>query len=82
MQVHRAELSAAEREDFELAIRASGRDPRGFRAELFEASIDELGCTSRRVHVATCHAAAQYDATEEPCWTRRFAQHLAKGAFG
>jgi hypothetical protein len=33
------------------------------------------------VHVATCGAAAQYEASSAS-WTQSFAQHLAKGVFG
>ena len=59
MLVHRADMSAREREDFEQAIRASGRDPLAFKAELFEATLAGVGRTLRRVHVATCNAAAR-----------------------
>ena len=82
MLVHRADISASERQAFEQAIRASGRDPRAFRAELFEATLGELGRTLRRVHVATRGAAAQYEASSGIAWTRSFARHLAKGVFG
>jgi hypothetical protein len=81
MLVHRADITASEREAFEQAIRASGKDPRAFKAELFEATVIELGRTLRRVHVVTCGAAAQYEASSGS-WTRSFAQHLAKGVFG
>jgi len=81
MLVHRADITASERQAFEQAIRASGRDPCAFKAELFEATVIELGRTLRRVHVVTCGAAAQYEASSGS-WTRSFAQHLAKGVFG
>jgi hypothetical protein len=81
MLVHRADITASERHAFEQAIRASGRDPGSFKAELFEATLIELGRTLRRVHVATCGRAAQYEASSG-CWTQSFAQHLAKGVFG
>jgi hypothetical protein len=81
MLVHRADITASERQAFEQAIRASGKDPGAFKAELFEATLIELGRTLRRVHVATCGAAAQYEASSAS-WTQSFAQHLAKGVFG
>jgi hypothetical protein len=82
MLVHRADISAAERQDFEQAIRACGRDPGAFKAELFEATLGELGRTLRRVHVVTGGAAAQYEASPGTTWTRNFARHLAQGVFG
>jgi hypothetical protein len=82
MLVHRAEISASERMDFEKAIRANGKDPQAFRAELFEATLGELGRKLRRVHVATRNAAAQYEASAGSSWTRSFARHLAQGVFG
>jgi hypothetical protein len=82
MLVHRADITASERQDFEQAIRASGKDPRAFKAELFEATLAELGRTLRRVHVATLGAAAQYEASGETAWTQSFARHLARGVFG
>jgi len=82
MLVHRADISASERLAFEKAIRASGKDPLAFKAELFEATLGELGRTMRRVHVATCKAAAQYEASAGSSWTKSFARHLAKGVFG
>lgn len=82
MLVHRADISAAERRDFEQAIRECGRDPGEFRAELFEATLVEANCTLRRVHVVTCRAAAQYEASSGVCWTGKFASHLARGVFG
>jgi hypothetical protein len=81
MLVHRADITASERHEFEQAIRASGKDPRAFKAELFEATPGELG-TLRRVHVATHGAAAQYEASSGAAWTRSFARHLARGIFG
>jgi hypothetical protein len=81
MLVHRADITASERQAFEQAIRASGRDPGSFKAELFEATLIEPGRTLRRVHVATCGRAAQYEASSGS-WTRSFARHLAKGVFG
>lgn len=82
MLVHRADLSVKERLEFEQAIRASGRDPGAFRAELFEATIAGVGRTLRRVHVATRDASAQYEASAGASWTRSFARHLARGVFG
>ncbi len=82
MLVHRADITASEREVFEQAIRASGKDPRAFKAELFEATLGELGRTLRRVHVATRSAAAQYEASAGSAWTQNFARHLARGVFG
>ena len=83
MLVHRADISAVERHHFEEAIRASGRDPRGFTAELFETTLVESGALLRRVHVvASCGAAAQYEATGNTDWMGKFARHLASGIFG
>ncbi|HSV34446.1 MAG TPA: hypothetical protein VLI46_02755 [Ramlibacter sp.] len=82
MLVHRAHISAAEQQAFENAILASGRDPRAFTAELFEASITGVHRRLRRVHVATCGAAAQYEASAGAGWTKNFARHLARGVFG
>jgi hypothetical protein len=84
MLVHRADISALERQDFEKAIRASGKDPHAFRAELFETSLSEAGPMLRRVHVQATGsgAAAQYDASDEVSWTGKFALHLALGVFG
>jgi hypothetical protein len=48
MLVHRADFTESERQAFEQAIRASGRDPGTFKAELFEATLLELGRTLRR----------------------------------
>lgn len=82
MLVHRTDISDTERHDFEQAIRASGRDPGAFKAELFEATLSDLGSTARRVHVVTCTAAAQYEASAGIAWTQNFARHLARGIFG
>jgi hypothetical protein len=82
MLVHRADISASERQDFEHAIRSSGRDPLAFKAELFETTLGELGRTLRRVHVMTTGAAAQYEASAGSAWTSNFARHLASGVFG
>lgn len=83
MLVHRADMTAAERLHFEEAIRAAGRDPRGFSAELFEARLAETGAVLRRVHViAASGAAAQYEASGNTDWTGSFARHLASGIFG
>ena len=82
MLVHRADISARERQDFEQAIRASGKDPLAFKAELFEATLAGVGRTLRCVHVATRNAAAQYEASAGRSWTKIFAGHLARGVFG
>lgn len=82
MLVHRADITGSERQAFEQAILASGKDPTAFKAELFEATLGSLGRTLRRVHVATCSAAAQYEASAGSSWTQSFARHLAKGVFG
>jgi hypothetical protein len=83
MLVHRADISAAERQDFEQAIRACGKDPCAFKAELFETTLGELGSVLlRRVHVMTASAAAQYEASAGSMWTKNFARHLASGVFG
>lgn len=82
MLVHRADISASERQEFERAIRASGKDPLAFKAELFEATLGELGRTLRRVHVVAGAASAQYEASRGSAWTKTFARHLAKGVFG
>jgi hypothetical protein len=84
MHVHRCDISANERLDFEQAIRACGKDPGTFSAELFETVLEDSGATLRRVHVqlkGSC-AAAQYEASGESAWTGKFARHLAAGAFG
>lgn len=82
MLVQRTEMPLAELEDFQQAIRASGRDPLVFQAQLFEATLAELGTRLRRVHVVTRTAAAQYDASTGSGWTQNFARHLARGFFG
>ena len=82
MLVHCADIPSAERADFERAIRASGKDPRAFKAQMFEATLQELGATLRRVHVYTRGAAVQYDASTGSPWTVNFAAHLARGLFG
>jgi hypothetical protein len=83
MLVHRADISDAERLDFEQAIRACGKDPRAFKAQLFETPADESGGTLRRVHVmVSSGAAAQYEASGDDSWTGKFARHLALGVFG
>lgn len=82
MLVHRANISAVERLDFEEAIRACGKDPGAFKAELFESTPSEAGPVMRRVHVVTTGGAAQYEAGVQPSWTEKFARHLALGVFG
>jgi hypothetical protein len=84
MVVHRLDITAQERRDFEQAIRACGKDPHAFRAESFETQLSESGPTLRRVHVHAVHgrAAAQYDASGDESWTGKFALHLALGVFG
>jgi hypothetical protein len=84
MLVRRADIYAPEREHFEQAIRACGKDPHAFRAELFETTPSEPGPKLRRVHVQAMHspAAAQYDASGDESWTGKFALHLALGVFG
>jgi hypothetical protein len=84
MLVHRTDISDAERADFEQAIRACGKDPCAFTAELFEATLAGEGTPLRRVHVravGSC-AAAQYEASGAESWTGKFAMHLALGRFG
>ena len=83
MLVHRADIPAVERHHFEEAIRASGRDPRTFSAELFETTLVDSGAVLRRVHVvATSGAAAQYEASGGTDWTGKFARHRESGIFG
>jgi hypothetical protein len=84
MLVHRADISAPDRRDFEQAIRACGKDPLSFHAELFETTLSQAGPTLRRVHVQllSSSAAAQYDASGDASWTGKFALHLALGVFG
>jgi hypothetical protein len=80
MLVHPTSIPHAEALAFEQAIRAAGRDPAAFRAQMFEA-MGDVGAGMRRVHVVTRHAAAQYDASEGTGWTQSFARHLALGFF-
>jgi hypothetical protein len=75
-------MSRPELEAFESAIRASGKDPGAFKAQVFEAAANDEAAPLRRVHVVTRHAAAQYDASGASCWTDNFARHLARGFFG
>jgi hypothetical protein len=82
MLVHCADIPTAELADFERAIRANGKDPGAFKAQMFEATLQELGATLRRVHVYTRSAAVQYDASAGSPWTASFAAHLARGLFG
>jgi hypothetical protein len=81
MLVRQTSIPPAEAKAFERAIRASGRDPAAFRAQMFEAA-GNVDAVMRRVHVVTRHAAAQYDASEGVGWTQTFARHLALGFFG
>ena len=81
MLVHRADISATERQDFEQAIRASGKDPLAFKAELFEATLAGVGRTLRRVHVATCNAAAQYEASAGSVVDQEFRAASRQGSF-
>lgn len=82
MLVHRSDMSATERTSFEQAIRACGKDPHAFKAELFEAAGEGACALMRRVHVVTLGAAALYEASAESAWTDKFARHLALGVFG
>ena len=82
MLVHRAQISAVELQGFEQTIRACGKDPAAFKAELFEVTLCEDGATLRRVHIITSRAAAQYEASDACEWMRKFARHLALGVFG
>lgn len=83
MLVQRTPMSPPEARAFEAAIRASGRDPQSFKAQVFEAAAnDDQAAPLRRVHVVTRHAAAQYDASNGERWTENFARHLARGFFG
>lgn len=82
MLVHRAEISKAEQAGFEQAIRASGRDPGAFKAEVFEATLLGQGACLRRVHVVGGRHAAQYEASAGTGWLQNFARHLARGIFG
>lgn len=81
MLVQRVSMPSPEFEAFEAAIRASGRDPAAFRAQVFEAANDPA-VPLRRVHVVSPRAAAQYDASAGAAWTQTFARHLARGFFG
>lgn len=81
MLVQSTLMPAPEALAFEAAIVASGRDPRAFRAQVFEARAAAGECM-RRVHVVGGQAAAQYDASTGAGWTETFAQHLARGFFG
>jgi hypothetical protein len=81
MLVQRASMPIPEAAAFEAAIRASGRDPGAFTAQVFEAANDP-DMALRRVHVVTCRASAQYDASSGANWTENFARHLARGFFG
>lgn len=82
MLVHRVEISIAEQAGFEQAIRASGRDPGSFKAQVFEATLLEQGACLRRVHVVAGKVAAQYEASAGTGWLQNFARHLARGFFG
>lgn len=81
MQVRTASMPIVEAEAFERAIRASGRDPASFRTQVFEAIAGSCGLM-RRVHVVTCRAAAQYEASTGSSWTDSFARDLACGFYG
>jgi hypothetical protein len=80
MLVQRTPIPASEFQDFEQAIRANGKDPRTFKAQMFATLL--AGTTFRRVHVVAPRAAAQYDASGGSSWTQNFARHLARGFFG
>lgn len=82
MQVHRAQITTAEQAGFDEAIRASGRDPGAFKAQVFETTLLEQGACLRRVHVVGGKAAAQYEASGGSGWLQNFARHLARGLFG
>jgi hypothetical protein len=82
MLVQRASMPMPELEAFEAAIRASGRDPGAFKAQVFEAAANDPAIPLRRVHIVTSRAAAQYDASPGAGWTESFARHLARGFFG
>jgi len=81
MLVQRTPIPPAELQAFEAAILASGRDPATFHAEMFQAANDAAS-PMRRVHVVSCRASAQYEASNGPAWTESFARHLARGFFG
>ncbi|HZY19338.1 MAG TPA: hypothetical protein VFE82_12725 [Ramlibacter sp.] len=82
MLVRHTPIPAVEAKAFEAAIRASGRDPAGFRAQMYEAVATVEGELMRRVHIVSACAAAQYDASTGREWTEHFARHLARGFFG
>lgn len=82
MLVQPIPIPAREFEVFEQAIRASGRDPNLFKAQMFVATLLEAGTTWRRVHVVAPRAAAQYEASTGASWTESFARHLARGFYG
>jgi len=82
MRVQPISIPATEHQAFEQAIRASGREPGAFRAQMFSAAGLGAEGPMRRVHVVTQRAAAQYDASCGDEWTRNFALHLARGFFG
>jgi hypothetical protein len=82
MLVSRTPIPMAEFEAFEAAIRAGGRDPEAFRAQMFETTCTDSGMPLRRVHVVSPNAAAQYDASGGVGWTESFARHVARGFFG
>lgn len=82
MLVHRTPIPQSEFEAFEAAIRASGRDPAGFKAQMFESRAGADEPPMRRVHIVAPQAAAQYDASAGSAWTESFARHLSRGFFG
>lgn len=82
MLVQTISIPPGERQAFEQAILASGREPGAFKAQMFTASPHGLVGVMRRVHVVTARAAAQYDASVGDEWTHNFARHLARGFFG
>ena len=81
MLVQRTPIPDSEFQDFEQAIRANGKDPAQFKAQMFATRVD-AGTTFRRVHIVAPRAAAQYDASSGGTWTENFARHLARGFFG
>jgi len=82
MLVQRTPIPPAELRAFQAAIVASGRDPAGFHAEMFEPGVPVSGEPLRRVHVVGGRGAALYDACCGAVWTESFARHLARGLFG
>lgn len=82
MLVQLTEIPAAELRDFEQAIRANGKDPGAFTAQMFQATLADLASPLRCVHVMARKAAAQFDASPGTCWTQSFAAHLKRGFFG